>query len=35
MNARVQSGEFTPEQTAAIDAWNKELLSIMDRHRRE
>ena len=32
MNARVQSGEFTPKQQAAVDAWNDELRSIMDRH---
>ena len=32
MNARVQSGEFTPKQQAAIDAWNDELRSTMDRH---
>ena len=30
MNARVQSGEFTPEQQAAIDAWNAELLDTMN-----
>ena len=35
MNARVQSGEFTPEQQAAIDAWNAELLDTMNRHARE
>ena len=35
MNARVQSGEFTPEQQAAIDAWNDELRTTMDRHGRE
>ena len=35
MNARVQSGEFTPKQQAAIDAWNKELRATMDRHGRE
>jgi len=35
MNARVQSGEFTPEQQAAVDAWNKELRATMDRHGRE
>ena len=32
MNARVQSGEFTPKQQAAVDAWNDELRSTMDRH---
>ena len=35
MNARVQSGEFTPKQQAAIDAWNAELRATMDRHGRE
>ena len=35
MNARVQSGEFTPEQTAAIDAWNAKLRAMMDKHQKE
>ena len=35
MNARVQSGEFTPEQQAAIDAWNAKLRAMMDKHQKE